>query len=145
MKALFLTVLFCAQTVWASGAEVKVGSAQPEQFKFEIKENPLEIGITKGDSKEHIVKMKYSISDAAKINVQLNGENGQTLTQELLLVVLSVGNAEQEIHLYAPFRTADIVLSSKINPVCVIKNYGDFSWENDQELKSKLRMVRKIK
>ena len=144
MKAIFITVLLFASSGWSSSAELHVGSVQPEQFKFQIKENPMEVAVTKGN-KSHTIKMSHTVSDASKINIQITGADGKVISQELLFVVLASGAAYQDIQIYAPIRSADVVLSSKIEPICTIRNHGDFYWDSADELGKKLRLVEKNK
>lgn len=143
MKALFLTILLFSQATLASNVELLVGSAQREQFSFQIKENPMEIGITRDKSDEQIIKLKNSVSDAAKLALRLTGKDGRVITQELLFVVTSVANTQQDIMIFAPVRLADIVLSSKIDPICKVRNHGDFYWDDATELLKKLKVVEK--
>lgn len=141
MKCIFLVILFFANTSWGGTVTVVVGPAPKEQFEFKIKDNPMEIGITKGsDEQEQILKMPHTVSDAAKLHVVLEGKNGTSVVQELLFVVLSSGAREQLIRIYAPVRSKDVLISNRIDPICSIKNYGDFYWDSSSDLQNKLRM-----
>lgn len=144
MKTLFLAILFFSQLGWSATAELRMGSTKPEQFQFEIKENPMQIGVRHG-SVEKILKMPYTVIDAVKINVRLTEKDGKSISQELLFVALTVGNRTQELRVYAPNRSSDVVLSSKIDPVCSIRNEGSFYWESIDDLEKKLRLVEKDK
>lgn len=143
MKTLFLTLIFMTQTTWAASMELLVGSASREQFTFQIKEDPMQIGITRDKAPEQIIKLQNTVSDATKLALRLTGKDGRVITQELLLVVTSVANAQQDIMIFAPVRLADIVVSSKIDPICTIRNHGDFYWDDASELLKKLRIVEK--
>lgn len=143
MKTVFLSLLLFAQVGWSATAELRVGAAATEQFTFEQKD-PLHVLIKHG-STEKTIKLPYSIISIDKMHVLLKGNGGKVITQELLIVALSEGNRTQEIRVYAPNRTADVVLSSKIDPVCSMKNEGDFYWDSLDELKQKIRLVEKNK
>ncbi len=143
MKALFISILMFANVGTAATSELRIGAAQPEQFKFEQKD-PLHILVSHG-AVQKTIALPHSIISASKIHVVLKGQDGKAIVQELLIMAISVGNRQQEIRVYAPNRSADVVLSSKIEPVCTVKNEGDFYWESEEELNKQIRLVEKNK
>lgn len=143
MKTLFLAVLFFSHVGWAATAELRTGAAAVEQFSYEQRD-PLHVSVKHG-TVEKLIKLPYSIISIDKIHVLLENKDGKAIAQELLIVALSVGNRTQEIRVYAPNRSADVVLSSKIDPVCSVQNEGDFYWDSLEELQQKIRLVEKNK
>lgn len=141
MKMLFIIVLLFSSTVWSAEAELRVGAAAQEQFRYDVQSNGLKISFFKtGSDKEMSVRLRHTLSDSSKFHIQLARANGKVITLELLLAVLSVGNAEQDVQVYAPVKPAELILSQKVDPMCSLKNFGDFYWDSPQDLVEKLRL-----
>lgn len=142
MRAIISLIIIClSASAWCESS-LTMGSTQPEQFRADIDSaNPLQIFIkTASSEKATTVKFEYSISDIHKFNISYEEKKNEIKSIDMLLVVLSVGNDEQDVKVFAPASSSTIV-PSQINPICSLHNYGDFSWENAEELKQKLRVV----
>lgn len=141
MTVLSILILFFTQAAWCE-SYLSIGSSQPEQFRADIDDaNPLRILIKSTSAeKAHAVKFDYSISDISKFHITYEEKKGEAKAIDMVLVVLSVGNPVQEVKVFAPASSSTIV-PSQISPICSLRNYGDFSWENPEELKQKLRVV----
>lgn len=148
MKKIILALMLFTQSAWCNDL-LKIGSASPEQFQVSIdNENPMQLLIKKGSAQDsQKVKFDYTVSDFQKIVVSLQDKNGKDHATEMLVVVLSVGNAQQDIKVFVPVRRGDMIISSEINPICTIKNYGDFSWDDNhpEQLHQRVEVLLKEK
>jgi hypothetical protein len=144
MKIIAMIILLFANSAWANSV-LTIGATQPEQFRASIDlENPLQLSIVKGNEKTvKNIKFANTISDIQKFAVHLMQNDGAQKSIEMLLVVTSVGNAEQDVKVFAPERRSDMIISSQIDPLCTLKNYGDFSWEGPADIQERLRLVEK--
>lgn len=139
---LFFIICLFAQVVSAN-SQLRVGAASPEAFTATIdSENPMKLSIQKlfsGESQD--LKFKNTISDIKKLTITTNDKNNKTINIEILLVVLTVFNAEQSVQAFIPVKPEAFEIKGKLNPVCALRNEGDFSWDNDSDLEKRVRLV----
>ncbi len=142
MKSLFFVIFLFAQAVSAN-SQLRVGAANPESFTATIdNENPMKLSVQKLTSGEtQNLKFKNTISDIKKLTLSLRDKKNKTIELEVLLVVLTVFDKEQSVQAFIPVKPEDVEIKGKLNPVCALRNEGDFSWDTDSDLEKRVRVV----
>lgn len=144
MKNLFFIILLLTQYAQALDSQLSFSGAQTESFTAAIdEEDPMQILIKNMQTDEsEKIRFKNSISDIKKISLTVSDDKKNQISLEMLLVVVSVANAKQNINLYIPIEPKLINIKSKeLKPVCSLENEGDFSWESNKDLQERVRLV----
>jgi hypothetical protein len=133
MRLITIVLLFISSICFAK-TNLTTGASATDSFSAEVAlDNPMSVVIKNVKTqKTQTMNFKYSVSDTKKLNLtKSNSKN----VMELLLVVLSVSNAEQSVLVLAPGRTQD--------QLCSLSNQGDFSFDSDNDLKERLKITTK--
>ncbi len=126
MKFITLILLFVTNISYAKST-LALGVSSDDKYTVEL-ETPMQMAIhAKGNASQR-VSFENSVSDFKKIKISQTNKQ-----KELLLVVLSVSNAEQSVKVLA--------FDKKVETTCSLKNEGDFSWDTDQELLERVRTI----
>ncbi len=128
MRFIALTILFVSQVCFAK-THLIIGSSSSAKFTAEVASNPMQVVIENTHNrKNQTISFPNSVSDIKKLTITKSDRN----SRELLLVVLSVSDKEQAV------KVLDLGKSGE--SLCSLRNEGDFSWVDDQDLMGRLRL-----
>lgn len=142
MKNVFFVICLFAQ-VASANSQLRAGAASPETFTATIdNENPMKLSVQKLTSGEtQTLKFKNTISDIKKLTISTQDKKNKMIQIEILLVVLTVFDKEQSVQAFIPVKPEAFEIKGKLNPVCALRNEGDFSWDSDSDLEKRVRLV----
>jgi len=126
MKVFALLILFLASHAWGANAQLVVGAPNPPQFSFEESETGDKLTIHRpGVSKAQIINYKsMSIIQSDRIHIDYTNNKGAKKTIDVLVEVLFTGDRTQQVQVFVPVRTDDVFMSSQVNPICRLDNWG---------------------
>ncbi|MCB9072239.1 MAG: hypothetical protein H6623_01360 [Bdellovibrionaceae bacterium] len=143
----FVTMIFLlvCSNVWAN-SYLAIDDGNNGQFVAEVDaQNFLQLNIkNKKTGKTKHVKFNHTISDFQKIVVEIpNGKQQKQL--ELYLVVLASSSAVQNVIVFSPSESQKT--DTERNPLfmCNKTNYGNFYWDNPQELRDLIKVKEEAK
>lgn len=138
-QTILLLVLMWSQFGFANSS-VTVGELAKTTFDAKMGETPMQLFIKVKTGAEQKINLQNSISDMKKIVLHTSTKKGRSVDIEMLLTVVSVDDDTQRVLVYIPVRPEAIKIQGQLSPVCDVRNKGDFSWENDQDLAKRLRI-----
>ena len=133
MQKLAMALLLISNVCFAK-TNLIIGSASTDQFKAEVSAtNPMQVVVeNRQTQKSQTMSFKNSVSDIKKLTIT---KTNVKKSNELLLVVLSVFDKEQTVLV--------IDLQKDNKTLCSLRNEGDFSWADDQELMERVSLTSK--
>lgn len=133
MRMIALTVLLISNVCFAK-SNLLIGAGSSDTFLADVvASNPMQVAVQNQQTqKSEIINFENSVSDLKKLTIKKsNAKNNM----DLLLVVLTVADKEQSVLVFD--------LQKSNSALCKIRNEGDFSWSDDQDLMSRMRIAGK--
>ena len=133
MRMIALTLLFISNVCFAKSTLV-VGANSSDNFSADVAtDNPMQVVIKNAQTqKSQTISFKSTVSDIKKLTIKKTDSKKST---ELLLVVLTVFDKEQTVLV--------MNLDNNNTSLCSLRNEGDFSWVDDQDLLGRVRLMAK--
>jgi hypothetical protein len=125
-----LTFLLISNVCFAKSNLLIEDTASDSFVANVVASNPTQVVVQNQQSqKSEIIIFENSVSDLKKLTIK---KSSLTNPMELLLVVLTVADKEQAVLV--------IDLQKSNSFLCKLRNEGDFSWTDDQDLMSRVRI-----
>jgi hypothetical protein len=133
MRMIALTILMFSNVCFAK-SNLLVGASSGDSFLVDVvASNPMQVAVQNQQTqKSEIISFENSVSDLKKLTIK---KSNSTNSMELLLVVLAVADKEQAVLVFD--------LQKSNSSLCKLRNEGDFSWTDDQDLMSRVRIASK--
>ncbi len=128
-----LTVLLISNVCFAKSSLLIGPSTSDSYLADVVASNPMQVIVQNQQSqKSEIINFENTVSDLKKLTIK---KSNSTNSVELLLVVLTVADKEQAVLVFD--------LQKSNSSLCKLRNEGDFSWTDDQNLMSRVRITSK--
>ena len=133
MRMITLTVLLISNVCFAKSS-LLIGASSSDSFLANVvASNPMQVVVQNQQTqKNEIIDFENTVSDLKKLTIK---KSNSTHSMELLLVVLTVADKEQAVVVFD--------LQKSNSSFCKLRNEGDFSWTDDQDLMSRMRIASK--
>ncbi len=133
MRMITLTVLLISNVCFAKSSLLIGASTSDSYLADVVASNPMQVIVQNQQSqKSEIINFENTVSDLKKLTIK---KSNSTNSMELLLVVLTVADKEQSVLVFD--------LQKSNSSLCKLSNEGDFSWTDDQDLMSRVRIASK--
>ena len=133
MRMITLTVLLISNVCFAKSSLLIGPSTSDSYLADVVASNPMQVIVQNQQSqKSEIINFENTVSDLKKLTIK---KSNSTNSVELLLVVLTVADKEQAVLVFD--------LQKSNSSLCKLRNEGDFSWTDDQNLMSRVRITSK--
>jgi hypothetical protein len=133
MRIIALSILFISNVCFAK-SNLLIGASSSDRFLADVvASNPMQVVVQDQQTqKSEIINFENTVSDLKKLTIK---KSNSTNPMELLLVVLTVADKEQSVLVFD--------LQKSNSSLCKLRNEGDFSWSDDQDLLSRVRIAAK--
>ena len=133
MRMMALTVLLISNVCFAK-SNLLIGASSNDRYLADVvASNPMQVVVQNQQTqKSEIINFENTVSDLKKLTIK---KANATNSMELLLVVLTVADKEQAVLVFD--------LQKSTSSLCKLRNEGDFSWTDDQDLMSRVRITSK--
>ena len=127
MRIIALTILLISNVCFAKSS-LLIGASSSDSFLANVvASNPMQVVVQNQQTqKNEIIDFENTVSDLKKLTIK---KSNSTHSMELLLVVLTVADKEQAVVVFD--------LQKSNSSFCKLRNEGDFSWTDDQDLDRK--------
>lgn len=133
MRMITITLLLISNVCFAKSSLLIAASSGENFLADVVASNPMQVVVQNQQTqKSEIINFENSVSDLKKFTIKRSGAKN---SMELLLVVLTVADKEQSILVFD--------LQKSNSSLCKMRNEGDFSWADEQDLMSRMRIASK--